>query len=77
MSIQSIRKDWKLIESFVDDHSKILDIGCGEGELIQLLEYNKNADMRGMEIDKNLAIKEQKRLKYRIGRYDSIIVKIN
>ena len=57
MTKKSIRKDWKLIESFVDDHSKILDIGCGEGELIQLLEYNKNADIRGMEIDKNLAIK--------------------
>ena len=27
--------------------------------------------------NKNLASKEQKRLKYRIGRYDSIIVKIN
>ena len=36
--IKSIRKDWRLIESFIDPHSRILDIGCGEGELIEQLE---------------------------------------
>ena len=32
--IQSIRKDWDLIESLIRDNSRILDIGCGEGDLI-------------------------------------------
>ena len=29
----SIRKDWDLIESMIDGNSKILDVGCGEGNL--------------------------------------------
>ena len=33
--IQSIRKDWDLIESLIRDNSRVLDIGCGEGDLIQ------------------------------------------
>ena len=36
--IQSIRKDWDLIESLIRDNSRVLDIGCGEGDLIQQLE---------------------------------------
>ena len=37
-NINSIRKDWRLIESLINSHSRILDIGCGEGELIKQLE---------------------------------------
>ena len=50
----SIRKDWDLIESMIEENSKILDIGCGEGHLIKQLEKNKNADTRGIEIDGDL-----------------------
>ena len=50
----SIRKDWNLIESLIDNKSTILDIGCGEGDLIQLLQKNKHADIRGVEIDGEL-----------------------
>lgn len=51
----SIRKDWNLIESLIDYNSSILDIGCGEGDLIKKLLNNKNADIRGIEIDGYLA----------------------
>ena len=50
----SIRKDWKLIESLIQEKSKVLDIGCGEGELIKQLDKNLNADTRGIEIDPEL-----------------------
>ncbi len=50
----SIRKDWNLIESLIDNKSTILDIGCGEGDLIQQLQNNKHADIRGVEIDGEL-----------------------
>ena len=50
----SIRKDWDLIESLIDNKSKILDIGCGKGELIHQLLKNKQADTRGVEIDGDL-----------------------
>ena len=55
--INSIRKDWKLIESLIDHNSKILDIGCGEGELIEQLEKNTNAKTHGIEINSQLAKK--------------------
>tara|TARA_Y100001970_G_C14115179_1_gene793155 strand:- start:614 stop:1294 length:681 start_codon:yes stop_codon:yes gene_type:complete len=57
MNNVSIRKDWDLIESFIDPKSKILDIGCGEGELIKQLEINKFSDTRGIEIDPHLTRK--------------------
>ena len=55
--LNSIRKDWKLIESLININSKVLDIGCGEGGLIQQLEKNINASTRGMELSSNLASK--------------------
>ena len=54
MSLNSIRKDWKLIESFIKPKSKVLDIGCGEGGLIKKLEKNINVETRGLEIDPEL-----------------------
>ena len=38
MNTKSIRNDWKLIESLIQDKAKVLDIGCGEGGLINQLE---------------------------------------
>ena len=50
----SIRKDWNLIESLIDNKSTILDIGCGEGDLIKQLQNNRHADIRGVEINGEL-----------------------
>ncbi len=49
--IKSIRKDWDLIQSLINADKKILDIGCGEGELISILKKNINADCRGLEVN--------------------------
>ena len=56
-NINSIRKDWRLIESFISSHSRILDIGCGEGELIEQLENNIYAKTHGIELNSNLTRK--------------------
>ncbi len=53
----SLRKDWKLIESLIDNNSRILDIGCGEGDLIGQLEKNIAAKTNGIEINPELARK--------------------
>ena len=56
-NIKSIRKDWGLIESLIKDQSRILDIGCGEGFLIQQLEKNLDAKVHGIEKNQELALK--------------------
>ena len=56
-NLKSIRKDWDLIESLIKDQSRILDIGCGEGTLIQQLEKNLNAKVHGIEKNQELALK--------------------
>ena len=53
----SVRKDWTLIESFIDKNSRILDIGCGEGGLISQLENNIASDTRGIELNTELVRK--------------------
>jgi len=56
-SIKSIRKDWDLIESLISEKSRILDVGCGEGDLIQQFKENLKANVHGIEKNQDLAIK--------------------
>ena len=54
--ITSIRKDWKLIETLVDENRRILDIGCGDGKLMEQLENNLNAITHGIELNRELVL---------------------
>jgi len=45
-----IRYDLEIIASLVRPASKVLDIGCGNGELLEYLKSTKNVDGRGIEI---------------------------
>jgi methionine biosynthesis protein MetW len=46
-----MRIDYELIESLVPDNAKVLDLGCGDGQLLSdLIEY-KRCEGRGVEID--------------------------
>ena len=56
-NIKSIRKDWNLIESLIRENSTVLDIGCGEGDLIQQLEKNLTAKVHGIEKNQELVLK--------------------
>ena len=44
------RKDLQLICDLIQSGSRVLDIGCGEGDLLDLLKLEKNIDGRGVEI---------------------------
>jgi methionine biosynthesis protein MetW len=44
------RRDYAMIGELVGPNSKVLDLGCGEGDLLQWLAENKNVDARGVEL---------------------------
>jgi len=44
------RGDFAIIGDIVEPNSKVLDLGCGEGELLEWLAENKGVEARGVEI---------------------------
>ncbi len=48
-----IRYDLEIIANLIAPNKKVLDIGCGDGELLEFLKKNKNADARGLEISQS------------------------
>ena len=44
------RSDYAIISELVEPGSKVLDLGCGDGELLAWLAANKNVTARGVEI---------------------------
>jgi methionine biosynthesis protein MetW len=44
------RVDLLLVADMVDPNSRVLDVGCGEGELLRLLADTRNVDARGIEL---------------------------
>jgi methionine biosynthesis protein MetW len=47
------RADHLLIAEMVEPGSRALDIGCGDGALMQLLARTKSVDVRGIEIERD------------------------
>jgi methionine biosynthesis protein MetW len=47
----SLRPDLAVIAANVAPGSRVLDIGCGEGELMAALRDEKQVDARGLELD--------------------------
>jgi methionine biosynthesis protein MetW len=44
------RSDYAIIGEIVERGAKVLDLGCGEGELLEWLAANKGVDARGVEL---------------------------
>lgn len=45
-----LREDFKEILRLVRPNTRVLDVGCGEGELLELLTQEKGVDGQGLEI---------------------------
>ncbi len=48
---KNMRLDLRLIAEMVTPHTRVLDIGCGDGQLIDELSRVGGCDARGIEID--------------------------
>ena len=51
-TLQTNRVDHLLIAEMVARGSRLLDVGCGDGALLQLLADTKNVDGRGIEVSR-------------------------
>ncbi|MDP3142600.1 MAG: methionine biosynthesis protein MetW [Candidatus Omnitrophota bacterium] len=51
MDLDSPRLDYRVIYQIVESQSRVLDLGCGDGELLSLLEKEKNIKGQGIELD--------------------------
>jgi methionine biosynthesis protein MetW len=45
-----VRRDFEIIGELIEPGTRVLDLGCGEGELLAWLKENKNVDARGVEL---------------------------
>ncbi|WP_244631041.1 methionine biosynthesis protein MetW [Aureimonas sp. ME7] len=46
----SARVDLKTIAALVADGTRVLDVGCGDGALMEMLQTHRGIDARGMEL---------------------------
>jgi methionine biosynthesis protein MetW len=49
-SARPLRPDLAVIAAMIPDGVRVLDVGCGEGELLEYLASKKHADARGVEL---------------------------
>ena len=50
---RDIRVDWQLIADMVEPESRVLDVGCDDGQLLAHLAETKNVDGRGLELSQH------------------------
>jgi len=48
-----MKKEFKIISELIENNTRVLDVGCGDGTLMKYLKDEKNVDTRGLEISKN------------------------
>jgi methionine biosynthesis protein MetW len=46
-----MKREFEIISELLPNDTRVLDIGCGDGTLINFLSKEKNIDVRGLELD--------------------------
>ena len=52
-----MKKEFKVISKIIKNNKRVLDIGCGDGTLMEYLKINQQNDIRGLEPKKDLVRK--------------------
>ena len=47
-----MKAEYKIITNIIEKNSRVLDVGCDDGTLMEFLKIDKNVDIRGIEISK-------------------------
>ena len=47
-----MKLEFKIIADLLEENTRVLDVGCDDGTLMEFLKKNKNIDIRGIEISK-------------------------
>ena len=48
-----MKKEFKVIADLLPKNIRVLDVGCGDGSLMNFLVKEKNIEVRGLELDQN------------------------
>ena len=46
-----MKKEFKVIAELLPKNIRVLDVGCGDGSLMNLLKKEKNIEVRGLELN--------------------------
>ena len=49
-----MKKEFEVIAKIIQNNKRVLDIGCGDGTLMQYLKINQQNDVRGLDPQKKL-----------------------
>ena len=52
-----MKKEFEVISKIIQNNKRVLDIGCGDGALMEYLKINQKNDVRGLEPKKDLVQK--------------------
>jgi len=48
-----MKQEFRIILDFIEKNTRVLDVGCGDGTLMEFLKKNREIDIRGIEISKD------------------------
>ena len=52
-----MKKEFEVISKIIENNKRVLDVGCGDGTLMEYLKNNQQNDVRGLEPQKDLVQK--------------------